>query len=76
MSYHHHEFRDEVWNFVSGKGVIIVDGIKREVSAGDVVRISAGCNHTVKAITDISIIEVQIGENISVSDKIKQEIDF
>lgn len=76
MSYHHHEFRDEIWNFVSGKGIIIVDGIKQEVTAGDVIRISSKCNHTVKALTDLSIIEIQVGESISASDKIKQEIEF
>ena len=76
MSYHHHEFRDEIWNFVSGKGIIIVDGMKQEVNAGDVIRISSGCNHTVKAITDLSIIEVQVGKSINQSDKIKQEIKF
>ena len=76
MSYHHHEFRDEIWNFVSGNGIIIVDGIKQEVTAGDVIRISSGCNHTVKAITDLNIIEIQIGKNITQSDKFKQEIKF
>lgn len=76
MSYHHHEHRDEVWNFVSGKGVIIIDGNKRDVSAGDVVKISAGCNHTVKAETDLEIIEIQIGDIISATDKIKQETEL
>ena len=42
--------------------------------AGDVVRISAGCKHTVKAITDLSIVEIQIGKTINQSDKVKQEI--
>ena len=76
MSYHRHELRDEIWNIVSGNGVIVIDGIKQDVKAGDVIRISAKCSHTIKAITDLSIIEIQIGETISVSDKIKQEITF
>lgn len=69
MTYHSHERRDEVWTVVSGEGKTIVDGMEQIVHAGDVVTIAAGCKHTLTAQTDMSVIEVQIGEEISRSDK-------
>ena len=74
MHYHSHEHRDEIWNIVSGTGRTIVDGIEQEVSPGDVITMSKGCKHTVIADTELVIIEVQMGENISVEDKIKYEL--
>ena len=41
------------------------------VRAGDVLTIAAGCRHTIKAETNLDIIEVQLGESISVEDKHK-----
>lgn len=71
MSYHMHNYRGEVWTVVSGKGKAIVDGMEQILRTGDVVTIAAGCKHTVEAITRLDMIEVQIGEEISVSDKVK-----
>lgn len=70
MSYHAHELRDEVWTVVSGNGRTIVDGMEQIVRPGDVVTIAAGCKHTLIADTDINVIEVQIGSEISNNDKI------
>ena len=41
MNYHSHDRRDEVWNIVRGTGKTIVDGIERNVKAGDVVAMAA-----------------------------------
>ncbi len=71
MTYHMHNYREEVWTVVAGKGKAIVDGMEQILRTGDVIKISAGCKHTVEAITDLDIVEVQLGEEISVSDKIK-----
>ena len=69
MKYHSHELRDEVWNIVSGTGIVTVDGMKNEVGAGDVITIQAGCRHTIEAKTRLSLIEVQIGKEIKADDK-------
>lgn len=69
MSYHSHDFRDEVWTVISGEGTVIVDGMEQFVKTGDVVTIAAGCKHTIKATTDMQLIEVQIGSVIDVEDK-------
>ena len=71
MTYHMHNYREEVWTVVSGKGKAIVDGMEQVLRTGDVITIAAGCKHTVEAITALDMIEVQLGEEISVTDKIK-----
>lgn len=74
MTYHMHNYREEVWTVVSGKGKAIVDGMEQILCTGDVITIVAGCKHAVEAITALDIIEVQLGEEISVRDKIKFEL--
>jgi len=69
LKYHSHELRDEVWTVLSGKGKTIVDGMEQTVKAGDVVSVAAGCRHTIIAETDLSLMEIQVGEEISKSDK-------
>lgn len=74
MNYHSHELRDEVWTVIDGKGRTIVDGAVRRVGPGDVIRMPAGVAHTILADTKLHVIEVQIGEEISVHDKKKLEM--
>ncbi len=69
MKYHSHERRDESWNVVSGFGRAIVDGMEYSLRTGDVITMAAGCKHTLIADTDMSVIEVQTGEEISKADK-------
>lgn len=76
MNYHSHKNRDEVWVVVSGCGKTVVDGMEQRIKVGDVITMSAGCRHTVLAETELKLIEVQIGEDISVSDKTKYEFEF
>lgn len=73
MSYHSHQHRDEIWTVISGEGEIIINDKKRNICSGDVIEISKGDKHTVSAKTKLCIIEVQLGEEISVTDKIKFE---
>lgn len=75
MNYHSHSRRDEVWTVISGRGRTVVDGMSQEVQAGDVITMAAGCRHTVFAETELKLIEVQLGQEISVSDKQKFELD-
>ncbi len=74
MNYHSHDRRDEVWTVISGKGCAVIDGVEKSVIPGDVISMPAGCRHTVIAETELKLIEVQIGEDIDVSDKHKYAI--
>lgn len=72
MNYHSHEMRDEIWNVISGEGLITIDEKQKKVFSGDIVQIPAGTKHKIKAITELKVIEVQIGNEISVFDKKKK----
>ena len=72
MNYHSHEQRDEIWTVVSGQGTAIVDDKKQTVKPGDVINLPRGTKHTILADTQLTLIEVQIGQEISVHDKIKE----
>lgn len=71
MTYHMHNYRKEVWTVVSGRGKAIIDGVEQELRTGDVITIASGRKHMVTAITALDLIEVQLGEEINVADKIK-----
>ena len=75
MNYHSHAHRDEVWVVVSGKGTTIVDGMEQKIDAGDVITMQAGCRHTIFAETELKLVEVQLGKEISVHDKQKFELE-
>lgn len=76
MNYHSHDNRDEVWVVVSGTGRTIVDGMEQHISAGDVITMKAGCRHTVIAETELKLVEVQIGKEITVHDKHKYPLEI
>lgn len=71
MNYHSHRNRDEAWVVISGEGRAVVDGRESKVKVGDCIKMPAGSKHTVFADTELKLIEVQLGEEISVSDKEK-----
>lgn len=76
MNYHSHKNRDEVWVVLSGNGNTVVDGMQQSVKAGDVITMSAGCRHTIVAESELKLIEVQLGKEISAQDKQKFELEY
>lgn len=76
MNYHSHERRNEVWVVLSGTGRTIVDGMEQNIKVGDVITMDAGCRHTVFADTELKLIEVQLGKEISVDDKQKYDLEY
>ena len=74
MNYHSHQHRDEVWVVISGVGRTVIDGVETSVKPGDVITMKAGCKHTVSAETELKLIEVQVGSEISVEDKTKYKL--
>lgn len=71
MNYHSHDHRDEVWVVVNGEGRTIVDGMEQKVHPGDVITMKSGCRHTIFADTELELIEVQLGREITINDKHK-----
>ena len=74
LHYHSHENRDETWTVVSGEGTAVVDDAEIKLHPGVMLRLPAGCRHTAMANTQMVLIEVQMGENITVHDKKKYSL--
>lgn len=64
ISYQSHAWRDEIWTIVDGIGELLIDGHIRNVRRGDVAYITKGQKHSMRAVTDMKIIEVQIGSEL------------
>ena len=73
MNYHSHEHRAESWNIIEGTGVVVIDGKFRDVGPGDAIMIRPGEKHSIIASTRLQVIEVQLGKDIDVHDKIKYD---
>ena len=57
ISYQVHRHRDEVWTFIDGEGELVLDGIRSVIGT-----IRKGVRHAVRAISDLTFIEVQSGD--------------
>ncbi len=68
LNYQEHAVRDEIWTIVDGIGDIVIDGHVRNVRRGDVAYITKGQRHSIKAMTDLRVIEVQIGNELVETD--------
>lgn len=68
LSYQRHMNRTEVWTIVSGEGMIALDGSVFQVHPGSVVTINAGQMHSVRANSQLHIIEVQLGDELEEND--------
>ena len=62
ISYQVHRHRDEVWTFIDGEGLLVLDGVVSSIGRGDTVHIKKGVKHAVRATSDLTFIEVQSGD--------------
>ncbi len=76
ISYQLHNHRSEVWTFVEGEAEFVLDGDRRIVHEGDTVIIPVGHKHTLRAITKVSLIEVQTGSNLVEEDIERFDFDW
>ena len=74
MDYHCHMRRDEYWIVISGEGQVILDGKRSNVKMGDVITMKVGCKHTITAIKELKLIEIQLGEDLGSNDKQKFDL--
>ena len=61
ISYQIHHHRAETWTFVQGEGLFVLNGVEQYVKAGDTVHIPVEHFHAIKALTELTFIEVQCG---------------
>ena len=76
ISYQLHHHRSEVWTCVEGEGVFVLDGERKDVKRGDVMNIPVGHLHAIKATTDLTFIEVQIGNPLVEEDIERFEFEW
>jgi mannose-1-phosphate guanylyltransferase len=76
FSYQYHNHRKEIWTILSGQGILIVDGKKREVNPGDAITIAEKEHHALYAKTDLELIEVQIGKPLIEEDIVGLDEDW
>ncbi|WP_134686082.1 sugar phosphate nucleotidyltransferase [Brevibacillus migulae] len=67
-SYHVHHQRKTIWIIVAGRGEIAMDDQLLQAGVGDVFQIPAGARHGIRAINDLKLIEIQMGENLAETD--------
>lgn len=68
ISYQRHRHRTEIWTFTEGTGELILDGEVKRVGRGDVAVIKPRTKHAIMGITELHIIEVQIGDELTEED--------
>lgn len=68
IGYQSHSKRDEIWTIVDGNGEAIIEGHSRTLRRGDVVYIPSGQKHALRALSDIHMLEVQIGKVLEETD--------
>ena len=76
ISYQRHHYRSETWVVIEGNGEVILNGEKRAVHRGDTVVVPIGTKHGIKANTDLHIIEVQVGDELTEEDIERLEWDW
>ena len=62
ISYQRHEHRSEIWTVIAGQGEVVIDDFVYSACAGSVFDVRPMQMHAVRALTDLHIIEVQLGE--------------
>lgn len=76
ISYQIHHHRSEVWTFVQGEGLFAFDGQVRKVYAGETVIVPVGHYHAIKALTELTFIEVQTGHPLVEEDIERFDFDW
>lgn len=76
LSYQYHNYREEMWSIVSGEGELILNDQFRKVKQGDLIKIPYKTLHSIRAITDLEIIEVQLGSDLVEEDIVRVKMDW
>lgn len=78
LSYQSHQHRDEHWIVVSGSGQVILEGVVRDVNAGDYILVAKGSRHRMVNPhgSDLQFVEVQLGSYFGEDDITRYEDDY
>jgi len=78
LSLQSHNYRSELWNVVSGFGLVTIGGDENPVQIGSHIYIPRDTRHRLcnSGESDLLLIEVQYGKKISEQDIVRIEDDF
>ena len=76
ISYQTHKHRTEMWTVIEGSGKIIIEGEIKPIGRGNTACITPGMKHAIKADTELHVIEIQIGEELTEEDIDRLEFDW
>lgn len=78
LSYQRHEHRSEHWFVVSGGGVVVLDGVEKNVGPGVALDVPRGSAHRISNTSDgdLVFIEVQHGDYFGEDDIVRLEDDY
>lgn len=75
-SYHQHLKRQEIVTILSGSAEILMEEKLYKLQAGDVLQIPAGTKHGIKAVTNLELMEVLLGNELAQEDIIRFAIKW
>ena len=70
LSYHSHKYREEILTVLDGNGILTINGEQSTIKTGDVIKIKPEVKHKIYATNQLTLLETQIGSEISSRDKI------
>jgi len=78
LSYQKHLQRSEHWVLIGGKAKVTLDGNEIFLKAGEAIDIPQDSAHRIENISEnlLSLIEIQMGQNLSENDVIRLEDDY
>ena len=79
LSLQYHEHRKEHWYCVAGRGIVTLDNVEQNISAGDSVTVPLGSVHRLENISSsehLVVVEVQEGVYLEEDDIIRVEDDY
>ena len=68
--------KKRIWTIVKGKGQLLLNDTIKEVNAGESIIINKEDKYSIKAIEELHIIEVQIGDELIEEDIERFEWDW
>jgi mannose-1-phosphate guanylyltransferase len=71
LSYQYHLSRSETWTILKGDGLLALNGKIMSVGPGTILKIEKNDRHSIKAISDLEIIEVQRGNELIEEDIVR-----
>jgi mannose-1-phosphate guanylyltransferase len=76
ISYQYHLHRREIWTVIQGNGILLLNGEQIEIFTGSIIDIPCEAKHSIRAETELHIIEVQLGSPLIEEDIVRLAVEW